>query len=133
MTEATHFSQCVHDQQRRLEAEDCDSIRYAQLISGGRRRIRPPCIVPRSRSPHNVLHSPSNWASVSEPHTCDFNATFSLYTVYDRIDAAATINFSTEFGAATIRERRLFESGVYFVRRGYRLDEKVNTSTRIVY
>ena len=42
-------------------------------------------------------------------------------TVYDRIDAAATINFSTQFGAATIRERRLFESGVYFVRRGYRL------------
>ena len=60
MTEATHFSQCVHDQQRRLEAEDCDSIRCAQLISGGRRRIRPPCTVPRSRSPHNVLHSPSN-------------------------------------------------------------------------
>ena len=25
MTEATHISQCVHDQQRRLEAEDCDS------------------------------------------------------------------------------------------------------------
>ena len=48
MTEATHFSQCVHDQQRRLEA---DSIRCAQLISGGRRRIRPPCTVPRSRSP----------------------------------------------------------------------------------
>ena len=60
MTEATHFSQCVHDQQRRLEAEDCDSFRCAQLISGGRRRIRPPCTVPRSRSPHNVLHSPSN-------------------------------------------------------------------------
>ena len=51
MTEATHFSQCVHDQQRGLEAEDCDSIRGAQLISGGRRRIRPPCTVPRSRSP----------------------------------------------------------------------------------
>ena len=34
-------------------------------------------------------------------------------TVYDRIDATATINFSTQFGAATIRERRLFESGVY--------------------
>ena len=48
MTEATHFSQCVHDQQRRLEA---DSIRCAQLISGGRRCIRPPCTVPRSRSP----------------------------------------------------------------------------------
>ena len=54
-------------------------------------------------------------------------------TVYDRIDAAATINFSAQFGAATIRVRRLFESGVYFVRRGYRLNEKVNTSTRIVY
>ena len=23
-----------------------------------------------------------NWASVSEPHTCDFNATFPLYVVY---------------------------------------------------
>ena len=55
------------------------------------------------------------------------------HTVYDRIDAAATINFSMQFGAATIRERRLFESGVYFVRHGYRLNEKVNTSTRIVY
>ena len=39
-----------------------------------------------------------------------------MYTVYDRIDAAATINFSTQFGAATIRERRLFESSVYFWR-----------------
>ena len=66
MTEATHFSQCVHDQQRRLEAEDCDSIRCAQLISGGRRRIRPPCTVPRSRSPHNVLHSPSSIHSEGE-------------------------------------------------------------------
>ena len=27
--------------------------------------------------------------------------------------AAATINFSVQSGAATIRERRLFESGVY--------------------
>ena len=33
MTEATRFSQCVHDQQRRLDAEDCDSIRCTQLIS----------------------------------------------------------------------------------------------------
>ena len=41
-TEATRFSQCAHDQRRRLEAENCDSIRCAQLISGGRRRIRPP-------------------------------------------------------------------------------------------
>ena len=57
-------------------------------------------------------------------------------TVYDRIDAAATINFSTQFGAATIRERSLFESSVYFFRRGYRLknfSEKVNTCTKIVY
>ena len=29
------------------------------------------------------------------------------YTIYDQIDAAATIKFSTQFGAATIRERRL--------------------------
>ena len=43
------------------------------------------------------------------------------YTVYDRIDTAATINFSTQFGVATIRERRLFESGIYFIRRRYRL------------
>ena len=41
-------------------------------------------------------------------------------TVYDRMDAAATINFSVQSGAATIRERRLFESGVYFVQSGYR-------------
>ena len=40
-TEATRFSQCAHDQRRRLEAEDCDSIRCAQFIPGGSRRIRP--------------------------------------------------------------------------------------------
>ena len=77
MTEATHFSQCVHDQQRRLEAEDCDSIRCAQLISGGRRRIRPPCTVPRSRSPHNVLHSPSLYGcfilGVNTLYVCDLH------------------------------------------------------------
>ena len=59
-----------------------------------------------------------------------------MNTVYDQIDATATINFSTQFGAATIRERRLFESGIYFFRCGYRLknfSEKVNKSTRIVY
>ena len=48
----------------------------------------------------------------------------SILTVYDRIDATATINFSMQFGAATIRERCLFESSVYFVRRGYRLKVK---------
>ena len=48
-TEATRFSQCAHDQRRRLEAEDCDSIRCAQLISGGRRRIRPPRCLAHAR------------------------------------------------------------------------------------
>ena len=33
-----------------------------------------------------------------------------IITVYDRMDAAATINFSVHSGAATIRERRLFRS-----------------------
>ena len=31
-------------------------------------------------------------------------------TIYNRIDTMATINFSTQFGAATIRERSLFRS-----------------------
>ena len=48
-TEATRFSQCAHDQRRRLEAEDCDSIRCAQLISGGRRRIRLPRYLAHAR------------------------------------------------------------------------------------
>ena len=48
-TEATRFSQCAHDQHRRLEAEDCDSIRYTQFISGGRRRIRPPHCLAHAR------------------------------------------------------------------------------------
>ena len=29
----------------------------------------------------SVIPNPFNWASVSEPHTCDFNATFSLYII----------------------------------------------------
>ena len=55
-----------------------------------------------------------------------------LSTIYDRIDAAAAINFSTQFGAATIREWRLFESGVDFVcaGTGWKGEHK---STRIVY
>ena len=48
-TEATRFSECAHDQRRRLEAEDCDSILCAQLISGGRRRIRPPRCLAHAR------------------------------------------------------------------------------------
>ena len=58
-------------------------------------------------------------------------------TIYDQIDEAATINFSMQFGAATIQERCLFESGVYYLRHRYGLERnsvtKVNTSTRIVY
>ena len=56
MTEATHFSQCVLDQQRRLEAEDCDSIRCAQLISGGRRRMRPPQCLAHARPTMCCVH-----------------------------------------------------------------------------
>ena len=48
-TAATRFSQCAHDQRRRLEAEDCDSIRCAQLISDGRRRIHPPYCLAHAR------------------------------------------------------------------------------------
>ena len=48
-TEATHFSQCAHNQWRRIEAEDCNSIRCAQLISGGRRRIHPPHCLAHAR------------------------------------------------------------------------------------
>ena len=47
--EATRFSQCVHDQRRRLEAEDCNSIQCAQLFSRGRRRIRPPHCLAHAR------------------------------------------------------------------------------------
>ena len=56
-TEATRFSQCAHDQRRRLEAEDCNSIRCAQLISGGRRRIRP-C------PPHCLAHARSTMCCI---------------------------------------------------------------------
>ena len=37
-------------------------------------------------------------------------------TVFPRIDAAAFIYFVGQFGAATIRGRRLFEGGVYSFR-----------------
>ena len=47
------------------------------------------------------------------------------YTIYDRIDAVATINFSTQFGAATIRERRLSRAASIFVRHGCRLKKSV--------
>ena len=66
-TEATRFSQCAHDLRRRLEAEDCDSILCAQLISGGRRRIRPPRCLAHARPTMCCIHLVG--ASVSEPHT----------------------------------------------------------------
>ena len=37
-----------------------------------------------------------------------------MNTVFPRIDAAAFIYFVVQFGAATIRGRRLFEGGVYY-------------------
>ena len=91
-TEATRFSQCEHDQRRKLEAEDCDSIRCAQLISGGRRRIRPPYCLAHARPTMCCIHLvPSyNWASVIEPHTCDFNATFSII-IYATITVFLTL------------------------------------------
>ena len=55
------------------------------------------------------------------------NSCHSHNTVYDRIDATAT---STQFGVATIRERRLFRSA--WVRAEKKFSEKVNTSTRLV-
>ena len=37
-----------------------------------------------------------------------------MSTVFPRIDATAFIYFIVQFGAATIRGRRLFEGGVYY-------------------
>ena len=42
------------------------------------------------------------------------NVCFRTITVFPRIDAAAFIYFIVQFGAATIRGRRLFEGGVYY-------------------
>ena len=86
-TEATRFSQCAHDQRRRLEAEDCDSIRCAQLISGGRRRIRPP---------HCLAHA--------RPTMCCIRL---VSTVFPRLNARAFIFFGVRF------TRRLNGAGVY--------------------
>ena len=36
-------------------------------------------------------------------------------TVYDRSDATATINFSTQYGAATIREQYLYHTRVMYI------------------
>ena len=57
--EATRFSQSAHDQRRRLEAED--SVRQHPMcpINFRWEETYTPTTLPRSRSPHNVLHSPS--------------------------------------------------------------------------
>ena len=39
-----------------------------------------------------------------------------MLTIFPRIDAAAFIYFVVQLGAATIRGRRLFESGIYYFR-----------------
>ena len=38
-----------------------------------------------------------------------------LFTVYDQSDATATINFSTQYGAATIREQYLYHTRVMYI------------------
>ena len=50
------------------------------------------------------------WTRVDGAKLSVQNIKRNYISVYDRIDATATINFSTQFGAATIRERRLFRS-----------------------
>ena len=40
---------------------------------------------------------------------------YTRYTVFIQMDAAATINIQVWRGAASIRERLLFEGGVYYV------------------
>ena len=38
-----------------------------------------------------------NWASVSEPHTCDFNATFSLYVIGASVSEPHTSGYNAAF------------------------------------
>ena len=47
---------------------------------------------------------------------CPYVYWCAIGTVFPRIDAAAFIYFVGQFGAATIRGRRLFEGGVYYFR-----------------
>ena len=57
-------------------------------------------------------HTDHNWASVSEPHTCDFNATFPLYIcciyiyIYATVISKLAINISIfHLGSYTRRAR----------------------------
>ena len=86
----------AHKQRRRLEVDDCDCTVCTSLTIHFRWEETPsPTTLPCSCSPHNVLHLPSYWASVSEPHTCDFNAAFSLllYVVTRPLDQYFDISF----------------------------------------
>ena len=53
-----------------------------------------------------------------------------LNTVYDRINAIATINFSTQFGVATIREQR--ERRLVLVRAKKKFSENINNYRLII-
>ena len=57
-TEAT--CHCVHNQQRRLEADDCNCTVCTSVTIYFRWEEMPamPTRLPRSRSPHNVIHLP---------------------------------------------------------------------------
>ena len=77
-TEATRHR--AHNQRRRLKADDCDRTTCTSVIIHFRWEEMPtPTTLPRS--PH-AIHLPSYWESLSEPHTCDFNAAFSLLMLY---------------------------------------------------
>ena len=85
-TEATCFSQCAYDQWKRQEAEDCDSIRP---INFRWEETYTPTALPRSRLPHNVLHSPSR----SKQHTqlagsrpCNNNAYLVRWRLFPLLD-----------------------------------------------
>ena len=105
-TEATRFSQCAHDQRRTLEAEDCDSIRCAQLISSGRRCIRPPHCLAHARPTMCCIRLVLNvWASV----TCSINV--SAYYFHERVERS----FVGLVGVL-LRLRKASESGETCVR-----------------
>ena len=76
----------------------------------------PPFLRPTSRKKREGQQGHALLLTVKPPPPSLHSRT--VITVYDRIDAAATINFSKQFGVATIQEWRLFESGVYFFRHG---------------
>ena len=59
------------------------------------------------------LRGSVRWLLPHLPH-CTMNT---VYTVFLRPDAAATVFFGVHFSAATIRGQLLFEGGIHFVRK----------------